>query len=339
MQSGTAVIRRNIQVRNDDDDDDEDEQGWKCALSKGMRRRLKRAGLTSPPRIRLRDQLASRRPLHRTLIALPDDTPEALEKKFSIALDHFERSSSSGRQFVTAVLTQLDRVFTSLRLGLPQLPDPGAPIFCLCLGLGNPAVDRSSLRQLAFLTALVKNSTLFQPSKTYFYDPLLRHTSREFIRRLGFRILSSNTEGKYVLPQSHFTLAFLPHCPLALAESLLAANWSSHSLQRLVCYTCSLVPKSTADAHLLVRLNRLRSLLTSVKPACATEQDFEGMRIEYFDPDGLASLPDTVWDPTRLVRSPDPMLPSLKPDVLTTTCVSAFVDPLQAGEETFASIT
>uniref|UniRef100_A0A0X3PGJ9 SRR1-like domain-containing protein n=2 Tax=Schistocephalus solidus TaxID=70667 RepID=A0A0X3PGJ9_SCHSO len=336
MQPGTAVLRPSIHIINDDDE--EDEQGWKCALSKGMRRRLRRAGLTSPPRIRLRDQTTPLRPLQRTLIALPDDTPEALQKKFSIALDYFERSCS-GRQFVTAVLTQLDNVFTSLRLGIPQPPDPGAPIFCLCLGLGNPAVDRSSLRQLALLTTLVKHTALFKPSKTYFYDPLLRQTSREFIRRLGFRILCSNTEGKYVLPQSHFTLAFLPHCPPALADSLLAANWSSHSLQRLVFYSCSLAPKSEADARLLVRLNRLRCLLTSIKPACTTEQDFEGMRIECFNPDGLACLPASLWDPTLSTQSSDTTLRPLLPDVLTTACVSTFLDPLQTGEETFSSIS
>ncbi|VDN28652.1 unnamed protein product [Dibothriocephalus latus] len=189
MQPGAPVLCPNIQVSNDDD---EDEQGWKCAVSKSMRRRLRRAGLTSPPRIRLREQRTSfQRPLPRMLIVLPDDTPGSLQKKFSIALDYLE-SSSSGRQFVAAVRTQLDSVFTSLHRSLPQPPDHDSSVFCLCLGLGNPAVDRSSLRQLAFLTALMKDSTLFQPSKTYFYDPLLRWTSRDFIRRLGFRVSGSN---------------------------------------------------------------------------------------------------------------------------------------------------
>ncbi|VDN41944.1 unnamed protein product [Dibothriocephalus latus] len=81
-------------------------------------------------------------------------------------------------------------------------------------------------------------------------------------------------------------------------------------------------------------------MLTSVKPDCATEQDFEGMRIERFDPAGLASLPATVWDPTSFIQSSeDPTPQPLLPDVLTTTSVSAFLDPLQAGEETFSSIS
>ncbi len=145
-----------------------------------MRRRLKATGRTSPLSIRLPLKSSGKRSGgSRTLLALPDDSPAALKTKFSAALANFPFTRGDNPSFLTRVLVDL-RV---------RIPAGSATASILCLGLGNPAVDAASLRQLAFLSAMIEASEgLFSPAKTFLYDPVLKTTSREFIRRQGFKV-------------------------------------------------------------------------------------------------------------------------------------------------------
>ena len=144
-----------------------------------MRRRLKANGYSGPLSISLPASANSGR-LRRTIISLPDDSPSALQAKFASALSRFLRPISTS-SLVGLVLAQLRSRFRSSATAAVG----GAPL--LCLGLGNPAVDASSLRQLAFIVALVQTSEgVFSPAKTFIYDPVLKATSRDFIRSLGF---------------------------------------------------------------------------------------------------------------------------------------------------------
>lgn len=138
-----------------------------------MRRRLKAKGYTAPLSITLPVPTNSGSCGRRTVFILPDDSPSALSSKFDAALASFLRPTS----LVAVVLAQLRQRF--------HCSASFAPL--LCLGLGNPAVDAASLRQLAFLAALVQMSEgIFSPGKTFVYDPVLKTTSRNFIRGLGF---------------------------------------------------------------------------------------------------------------------------------------------------------
>lgn len=142
-----------------------------------MRRRIKAKGCTGPFSITLPPTQTNQ--VRRKVVSLPDDSPSALRAKFDIALNHFLRPSISPNttSLVRTVLNHLRNHFRN----------QNSAGILLCLGLGNPAVDASSLRQLAFLAALVQLSEgAFVPTKTFVYDPVLKNVARDFIRSLGF---------------------------------------------------------------------------------------------------------------------------------------------------------
>ncbi|VDM30590.1 unnamed protein product [Hydatigera taeniaeformis] len=271
----TRAIHQSASVSRPAQLDSENEEGWTCALSKvsyfrlrlGMRRRLKAKGYTAPLSFTLPVPANPGNHGRRTVFMLPDDSPSVLSSKFGAILASFLRPTS----LVAVVLAQLRPRF-SCSAGFATL---------LCLGLGNPAVDAASLRQLAFLSALVQMSEgIFSPGKTFVYDPLLKTTSRNFIRELGFYILSSNLEGQYQLPRGHPTLVFLPHCPIALAEGLVASNWHPDVLNRLTFLSCPLKPRAgIAEVPCIAHLQPFRSYSLLKTEG---ERDFEGIRIEWF---------------------------------------------------------
>ncbi|VDD75700.1 unnamed protein product [Mesocestoides corti] len=299
MRTKTITKTTSLQPSLSEDEDGE----WNCALSKGMRRRLKATGRTSPLSVRLPvPKNSEKKP--RTLLYLPDDSPSALKAKFGAALAQFLPSEGSA-SFVARVLSELR---ARIR--------PSAKI--LCLGLGNPAVDSSSLRQLAFLTALVEASDgIFAPARTFIYDPVLKITSRDFIRRQGFRVLSSNLEGHYHLPRDQSTFVFLPHCPLALAEGLVSCNWHREVLNQLTFLSCPLKPRN-ADNEVphLAFLQPFRN-----RASLKTERDFEGLRLEWF------YLPPEV-NLVPASASSQSTIPS--GDLLTFDNVSSFIDGCDA---------
>ncbi|KAM7536947.1 hypothetical protein Aperf_G00000062774 [Anoplocephala perfoliata] len=286
------------------DSEDEDE-GWTCALSKGMRRRIKAKGCIGPFSITLPPSQTNQ--IRRKVISLPDDSPSALRAKFGTALNCFLRPAISPNT-TSLVKTVLGHLRNHSRI-------QNSAAILLCLGLGNPAVNTSSLRQLAFLAALVQLSEgAFVPTKTYVYDPVLKNVAREFIRGLGFCILSSNLEGQYCLPRDQPTLVFLPHCPIALAESLIACNWHQERLNRLTFLTCPLEPRQgLPEVPCLSHLQHYRhheSLNTN-------ERDFEGLRIEWFDlPPGLELGPVKTASKN----------PTVTGDLLTFENISSFID-------------
>ncbi|KAL5962129.1 SRR1-like protein [Taenia solium] len=298
----TRSIHRSHSVSQTPQLDSENEDGWTCALSKGMRRRLKAKGYTSPLSITLPVPTNSGSCGRRTVIILPDDSPSALSSKFDVALASFLRPTS----LVAVVLAQLRPRF--------RCSASFAPL--LCLGLGNPAVDTASLRQLAFLAALVQMSEgIFSPEKTFVYDPVLKTTSRNFIRELGFCILSSNLEGHYQLPRERPTLVFLPHCPIALAEGLVACNWHLDVLNRLTFLSCPLKPRAgIAEVPCIAHLQPFRSYSLLKTEG---ERDFEGLRIEWFH------IPPGV--DLGAVKTSDKAAASSS-DLLTFEAIPSFID-------------
>ncbi|CDS42897.1 protein sensitivity to red light reduced [Echinococcus multilocularis] len=298
----TRAIHQNHLVSQPAQVDSENEEGWTCALSKGMRRRLKAKGYATPLSITLPVPTNSSSCGRRTVFILPDDSPSALSSKFDAALASFLRPNS----LVSIVLAQLRSRF--------RCSSSFAPL--LCLGLGNPAVDSASLRQLAFLAALVQTSDgIFSPGKTFVYDPVLKTTSRNFIRQLGFCILSSNLEGQYQLPRERPTLVFLPHCPIALAEGLVTCNWHRDVLNQLTFLSCSLKPRAgIAEVPCIAHLQPFRcySLLKT-----EGERDFEGLRIEWFH------IPPGV--DLGVVKTNDRVAVSSS-DLLTFETIPSFID-------------
>ncbi|VDK36959.1 unnamed protein product [Taenia asiatica] len=285
--------------------DSENEDGWTCALSKGMRRRLKAKGYTSPLSITLPVPTNSGSCGSRTVIILPDDSPSALSSKFDAALASFLRPTS----LVTVVLAQLRPRF--------RCSASFAPL--LCLGLGNPAVDAASLRQLAFLAALVQMSEgIFSPEKTFVYDPASAHFKSvcSFCISVSFmQILSSNLEGQYQLPRERPSLVFLPHCPIALAEGLVACNWHLDVLNRLTFLSCPLKPRAgIAEVPCIAHLQPFRSYSLLKTEG---ERDFEGLRIEWFH------IPPDV--DLGAVKTSDKAAASSS-DLLTFEAIPSFID-------------
>lgn len=149
-----------------------------------MRRRLKASGRSTPLSIRLpKSSSGGRIGDSRILLTLPDDSLSALKVKYSAALGNYPIRAG-------ALVTRVLAVVKERIHGHPDGKSTTSNSI-LCLGLGNPAVDASSLRQLAFLSALVEASGgIFRPAKTFLYDPVLKATSRTFIRHQGFRVRS-----------------------------------------------------------------------------------------------------------------------------------------------------
>ncbi|VEL31858.1 unnamed protein product [Protopolystoma xenopodis] len=68
---------------------------------------------------------------------------------------------------------------------LPCSPVPLAGVDILCLGLGNPAVEASSLKQLALLDLLIEQEPRLNRAGARLYDPVFRRTARRLIEYLG----------------------------------------------------------------------------------------------------------------------------------------------------------
>lgn len=106
---------------------------------------------------------------------------------------------------------------------------------------------------------------------------------------VDFQILASNQRGHYRLPCDRASLVFLPHCPIFLAENLVASNWDRETLNRLTFLSCPLRPRSygspTASVPYLTRLQPHRVSCKAFTPL--DERFLEGLRLEWFSiPDG-----------------------------------------------------
>nr|CDS32234.1 protein sensitivity to red light reduced [Hymenolepis microstoma] len=259
-----------------DYDSDIEENGWRLALSKGMRKRMKALNMEVTDFQKVpADVMVD----WKTLSFPPDDSPSTLRAKFDSAFNKFLHPSSIEMLNIQMVRSILEHLRNNQRIFKTS-----SPATFLCLGLGNPALYASSLNQLALLTALVRLSEgAFLPEKTFIYDPLMKKVARDFIRGLGFRILSFNFEGQYRLPRDKAVFVFLPFTPAALAENLIATNFDKGVLNRLTFLSNPIIPRpdssglpTTPHVSLLQPYRRFAKINTK-------DRDFRALQVEWFD--------------------------------------------------------
>lgn len=140
----------------------------------------------------------------------------------------------------------------------------------------------------------------------------------------------SNKEGKYQLPTNSPTLVFLPHCPLDLAESLLAANWSHSTISNILFFSCPVTFRNEGDKLFLPRLTLLAPYRHSIRIP-KEETDFEAMRVEWFDLRGASSV---LFDKSRILPPTSVRIS----DVLSSNFVTAFVDDADISSEIFGCL-
>ncbi|KAF5398673.1 hypothetical protein PHET_08440 [Paragonimus heterotremus] len=218
--------------------------------------------------------------------------------------------SGTGQTFVNSLLADLRRAFPACTLSEPECVD------VLCLGLGNPATNRASLRQLALLDLLIERDTRLARSRTRLYDPVFRCASRQFIRGLGMQVILNNQEACYPLSPDRYHFIMLPHCAPGLLNNLLLTNWSKHLLDRMVLFSNGWREmraefNATGESEdVIAQVFGCIDILESVlvvgdgnqlwkkrhTSKCLEERDFEGMRIQWFRSEDLAEMPQNIWD-------------------------------------------
>ncbi|KAJ4496803.1 SRR1-domain-containing protein [Lentinula lateritia] len=101
-----------------------------------------------------------------------------------------------------------------------------------CLGLGSPETSDNARAQLAFLLK-VCDALNIDCARISIYDPVFTDEDKSLLRQLGMCVLdcgSDTTDTCNITTDEEPTILFMPHCDLALYESVLAANWFSSRL-------------------------------------------------------------------------------------------------------------
>ncbi|KAJ3894177.1 SRR1-domain-containing protein [Lentinula edodes] len=103
-----------------------------------------------------------------------------------------------------------------------------------CLGLGSPETSDNARAQLAFLLK-VCDALNIDCTRISIYDPVFTDEDKSLLRQLGMCVLdcgsdTTDTRIYNISTDEEPTMLFMPHCDLALYESVLAANWSSSRL-------------------------------------------------------------------------------------------------------------
>ncbi len=76
--------------------------------------------------------------------------------------------------------------------------------------------------------------------KNELFEPLLNNTEKKILRNvLNIQVLKDDTQGLVSFGASSkeynlYTICFMPHCPRALYNNVLSANWSKEQLSRLI---------------------------------------------------------------------------------------------------------
>ncbi|CAL8093588.1 unnamed protein product [Calicophoron daubneyi] len=281
-----------------------------------------------------------------------------MRQKYSAIRYHFQNSVTGGR-FLDMLLGEIREAFDSIA---PSGIGPSS-VDVLCLGLGNPAVDRTSLRQLALLELLIERDTRLSRAHTKLYDPVFRSVSRRFIRELGMQVITVNAEACYSLSPDRYHFVMMPHCAPALINNLLSTNWCEKVLGRIVLFSngwrqvrSELTASGEPEDLIATELGCICALEPIVAVAdrqgkkgttkYIEEPDFEGMRVQWFPPTSLMRLSADFWSipaaaPTLGTKSSKfvGLGPSVTPnshfsaDLIDRNKVPCFVD----GENEFES--
>ncbi|TNN21296.1 SRR1-like protein isoform 2 [Schistosoma japonicum] len=243
---------------------------------------------------------------------LNDDSLETVLRRFDGMRSSF-LFSKHNKSFLEGLLKSINQAFEIIsdrQIGQSEID-------VICLGLGNPAVHLSSLRQLVVLDLLLQSDPRMERSRTHLYDPVFKSVARNLIRKLGMQILQTNKEGCYKLVPGKFYFIMLPHCSPALLNNLLCTNWSPSILSHVVLF-CNgwkevhqeLVASGESDS---LRISKELSYITALESVVQIPgreyylrwssdnkfeeyRDFEGMRVHCFSPLEMSNLPKNIWN-------------------------------------------
>ncbi|CAN7940963.1 unnamed protein product [Ixodes hexagonus] len=130
----------------------------------------------------------------------------------------------------------------------------------VCYGLGNFSRCANARYQLALLICVRR---YLSAGTAVVYDPVFTVQERGILASMGFDVLERNEEGKRCVDER--TLFFMPHCGTPLYNSVLWANWTQTSLNKVIILGNSF---DTIWTNKLDRvLDEKCSFLLNVKPA------------------------------------------------------------------------
>lgn len=117
----------------------------------------------------------------------------------------------------------------------------------VCLGLGRFSSCSTALAQLAFLAVLKK---YLSADDVQFYDPIFSEVEKQILVKLGYSVLHTNCEGKYVTEK--LSLFYFPHCPKQLVNNFLWKNWNESNLENiiLICNSFDKLIRNTPERFL-----------------------------------------------------------------------------------------
>ena len=164
-----------------------------------------------------------------------DDSAEALawQRQFDARADaRVQRLASGGAAWVTRQTDlvrhrkqELNRshFWGSVAAALASGPDDGAPVELVCYGLGE--LDSASGSYQLALLLLLADELQIAPGCTHCFDPV--HTPQEeaVLERCGCQPLRHDEQAMRACAVP--TLFFMPHCPYALYNNLVWANWAA----------------------------------------------------------------------------------------------------------------
>lgn len=168
----------------------------------------------------------------------------------------------------------------------------------ICLGIGRIAECSIAKHQLAFISVISKQLSI---PDIKFFDPVLSVHENNFLESLNYKVLSENTEGKYLT--THPTLFYLPHCPKQITNNLLFTNWKPENIENLllICNSFKSIIETTPErflrpnAHYILEINQATDEL-EIKNNFIFSDIFNDFAIHAFPREKVSSLPDEFWE-------------------------------------------
>jgi hypothetical protein len=126
----------------------------------------------------------------------------------------------------------------------------------ICYGVGSMDDSMTSRHQLSLILAIIyqimQSGLIDKINYVEFYDPVFNKADEILIEsKLGYKISSKNEKCMRTVNDC-LTLFYMPHCPKALYNNLLYANWSKKCLKNLILFGNSFttIHSMTDDAHM-----------------------------------------------------------------------------------------
>ncbi|KAI6005910.1 hypothetical protein EDD15DRAFT_687813 [Pisolithus albus] len=169
----------------------------------------------------------------------------------------------------------------------------------LCLGLGSPSGSRDARAQLALLSRLCSFADI-DLMNVCLYDPVFTSADEDLFRVLGMQCIDDKKDVQHSLDCP--TMLYMPHCDLALYETVLRANWSRECLCSMVLVANNFYDylEHNAISKLEVEypcLTRIAPIVES-RPLPVLESfstAFNNLSVQYVKRSALSS-DDTFWE-------------------------------------------